>query len=162
MLFPHRSLRLLAVVLCLLGGEYARAEYDLPAILSFEDAIAPATVSRGAALSLSDTHYKHGTHSLCYTWHKQETYLSIRQPIAYEQTKTVNTDNSVYSFVFWMYLEQPLQDSVLFEFRKGASPAALSAMPHRLQGGVVRGWLSVAICRVRPRKAWTNCVSTRR
>lgn len=118
MLFPHRSLRLFAAALCLLGVECARAEYNHPAILSFEESTAPAMVSRGAALSLSDTHYKHGTHSLCYAWQKRDTYLSIRQPIAYEQKKTVNTDNSVYSFVFWMYLEQPLQDSVLFEFRK--------------------------------------------
>ncbi len=75
-------------------------------------------VSKGGKLEVSDEHYKHGKKSLCYAWRKKDTYLSIKQPIAYEHKKTVNTDNSVYSFVFWVYLEQPLQDSIRFEFRR--------------------------------------------
>ncbi len=88
------------------------SEFNHPEILSFEGAVAPAEGSRGAKLSLSDKHYKHGEKALCYAWRKSGTYLSIRQPIAYEHKKTVNSDNSVYTFIFWMYLEQPLQGSV--------------------------------------------------
>lgn len=91
-------------------------EYQHEGIESFEETVEPAGVTRGGELFLSDRHYKHGKHSLCYQWRKKGTYLSIKQPIAYEHKKTVNTDNSVYSFVFWVYLEQPLQDSIRFEF----------------------------------------------
>ena len=101
-------------------GEFSQLVpiYRDPAILSFEHSVQPFTTSRGGTISVSGDHYKHGCHSLLWSWSREGAYLSVRQPIAYEHHKTVNTDNSVYTFVFWMYLEQPLTDSVRFEFRK--------------------------------------------
>lgn len=106
------------ILCCLLWTVNVYGEFSHPDILSFERSVQPFTASRGGSITTSGDHYKHGCHSLLWSWTREGAYLSVRQPIAYEHHKTVNTDNSVYTFVFWMYLERPLTDSVRFEFRK--------------------------------------------
>lgn len=96
----------------------AWGEYNHPSIISFEESVAPVEASRGGRVRTTEAHYKHGKQSLQWTWNREGAYLSIKQPIDYEYVKTVNTDNSVYTFVFWMYLEKPLTDSLRFEFWK--------------------------------------------
>ncbi|MGN1240542.1 MAG: chondroitinase family protein, partial [Paludibacteraceae bacterium] len=115
----NKRLKLFSCILCcLLWTVNVYGEFSHPDILSFERSVQPFTASRGGSITTSGDHYKHGCHSLLWSWSREGAYLSVRQPIAYEHHKTVNTDNSVYTFVFWMYLEQPLTDSVRFEFRK--------------------------------------------
>lgn len=109
---------ILCLLCCIVKIDFAFAEFSHPDILSFEQSVLPFTASRGGTIRVSGDHYKHGCHSLLWSWSRDGAYLSVRQPIAYEHYKTVNTDNSVYTFVFWMYLEEPLTDSVRFEFRK--------------------------------------------
>ena len=109
---------IVCLLYCIVKIDFAFAEFSHPDILSFEQSVLPFTASRGGTIRMSGDHYKHGCHSLLWSWSRDGAYLSVRQPIAYEHHKTVNTDNSVYTFVFWMYLEQPLTDSVRFEFRK--------------------------------------------
>ncbi|MDY5075688.1 MAG: chondroitinase family polysaccharide lyase [Paludibacteraceae bacterium] len=109
---------IVCLLCCIVKIDFAFAEFSHPDILSFEQSVLPFTASRGGTIRMSGDHYKHGCHSLLWSWSRDGAYLSVRQPIAYEHHKTVNTDNSVYTFVFWMYLEQPLTDSVRFEFRK--------------------------------------------
>ncbi|MDY2942717.1 MAG: chondroitinase family polysaccharide lyase, partial [Paludibacteraceae bacterium] len=115
----NKRLKLFSCILCcLLWTVNVYGEFSHPDILSFERSVQPFTASRGGSITTSGDHYKHGCRSLLWSWTREGAYLSVRQPIAYEHHKTVNTDNSVYTFVFWMYLEQPLTDSVRFEFRK--------------------------------------------
>ena len=109
---------IVCLLCCIVKIDFAFAEFSHPDILSFEQSVLPFTASRGGTIRMSGDHYKHGCHSLLWSWSRDGAYLSVRQPIAYEHHKTVNTDNSVYTFVFWMYLEEPLTDSVRFEFRK--------------------------------------------
>ena len=109
---------ILCLLCCIVKIDFAFAEFSHPDILSFEQSVLPFTASRGGTIRMSGDHYKHGCHSLLWSWSRDGAYLSVHQPIAYEHHKTVNTDNSVYTFVFWMYLEEPLTDSVRFEFRK--------------------------------------------
>ena len=109
---------IVCLLCCIVKIDFAFAEFSHPDILSFEQSVLPFTASRGGTIRVSGDHYKHGCHSLLWSWSRDGAYLSVRQPIAYEHYKTVNTDNSVYTFVFWMYLEEPLTDSVRFEFRK--------------------------------------------
>ena len=109
---------IVCLLCCIVKIDFAFAEFSHPDILSFEQSVLPFTASRGGTIRVSGDHYKHGCHSLLWSWSRDGAYLSVRQPIAYEHHKTVNTDNSVYTFVFWMYLEEPLTDSVRFEFRK--------------------------------------------
>ena len=115
----NRSMKYMLCALCCVLSSIAYAEFNHPDILSFEQGVAPVVASKGARVSISDAHYKHGSRSLQWKWTRQGTYLSVKQPIAYEHHKTVNTDNSVYTFVFWMYLEQALDEPIRFEFLKG-------------------------------------------
>ena len=108
---------ILCALACLLVTTL-HAEFTHPDILSFEDSPAPVVASKGGRVSVTDARYKHGAHALLWTWKQEGAFLSVRQPIAYEHHKTVNTDNSVYTFVFWMYLEQPLDAPLRFEFLK--------------------------------------------
>ena len=109
---------IVCLLCCIVKIDFAFAEFSHPDILSFEQSVLPFTASRGGTIRMSGDHYKHGCHSLLWSWSRDGAYLSVRRSLPYEHHKTVNTDNSVYTFVFWMYLEEPLTDSVRFEFRK--------------------------------------------
>lgn len=93
-------------------------EFTYPDILSFEQGVAPAVEVQNSALSTSLQHYKHGQQSLCWQWKRNKASFAIKAPIAYEKVKTINTDNSLYSFTFWVYSITPIQDSLCVEFLK--------------------------------------------
>lgn len=94
------------------------AEYTHPLILSFEGGADGFVAGKGSKIAISAEHYKHGGKSLCWKWSHAGASIQIETPIAYERVKTVNTDNSLYSFVFWLYMEQPIAGKMRFEFLK--------------------------------------------
>lgn len=90
-----------------------------PAILSFENGVAPALAGRGSHLTVSDQHYKHLTHSLEWTWNAPGAQWFVQQPVDYKPHDASSKNNSIATFVFWVYSEKPLKDQKLtVEFLK--------------------------------------------
>lgn len=112
---------ILYIVSVLISASLSAADYrefSNPHILSFEQGTAPAEARCGSRLSISTEHYKHGTQSLCWQWHRRNASIYIPGAIDYERVKTVNTDNSLYSFSFWIYNPAPIADSLQVVFLK--------------------------------------------
>lgn len=110
--------RILSICLFLALAVSLSAEYNNPQILSFENGTDGFVAGKNSKIKTCAAHYKHGHKSLYWQWNKAEASISIKAPIAYERVKTVNTDNSLYSFVFWLYLEQAMPGTMRFEFLK--------------------------------------------
>lgn len=116
----------LMVSVSLLAADYR--EFANPHILSFEQGTAPAEARCGSRLSVSTEHYKHGTQSLCWRWHRRNASIRIPGAIDYERVKTINTDNSLYSFSFWIYNPAPVADSLQVVFLKRGRECCSFAM----------------------------------
>lgn len=109
-----------ALALCLLPLSLMAQwrEFDYPNILSFEQGTTPAVEVKNSRLSTTTNHYKHGHKSLCWQWTHKGGIMAINGPVAYEKVKTVNTDNSLYSFSFWVYNPAAIKDSLCVQFLK--------------------------------------------
>ncbi len=92
-------------------------EFTHPDLLSFEDGVHPAKTKGESVLTISSHHYKHGKSSLHWQWTQMNSSWEINQPIPYTQQNPFN-DNSVSTFVFWVYAPQLLNGKLLFEFYK--------------------------------------------
>ena len=129
----------LLVSVSVFGNGYR--EFDNPQILSFERGTTPAKALCGSRLSVSTSHYKHGAQSLCWQWHRRGAALCIPGTIPYERVKTVNTDNSMYSFSFWLYNPAAVDDSLQVDFLKAGRVCCRFAMCLNFTGWRA-GWLA--------------------
>lgn len=94
-------------------------QYTHPSIISFENAITPAQGDGHSQLSNSNEHFKHFGTSLNWKWDAPCAQWSIKQPINYQPRDPKSKDNSVSTFVFWMYSRTPLKEAKLkIEFLK--------------------------------------------
>ena len=87
-------------------------------VLSFEDGTAPAIAGSRSSLTISDLHYKLGTHSLLWQWKRPAASLSITGEIPYMKENPDPKETSVSTFVFWVYSERPLEGALRFSFLK--------------------------------------------
>ena len=87
-------------------------------VLSFEDGTAPAIAGSRSSVTISDLHYKLGTHSLLWQWRRPCAYLSIPGEIPYMKENPDPKETSVSTFVFWVYSERPLEGALRFSFLK--------------------------------------------
>lgn len=110
--------RLFFFVWVLLCSISLYAEFKHPDIISFEEGVEPAVATRGAnKLTTSTAHFKHGEQSLQWSWKANASAISIHEDIPYVK-RSLSDDNKLYTFLFWIYLEEPLRDSLRFEFFK--------------------------------------------
>ena len=107
---PWLAFGLLLPVCAIVRGEEAGYE-------SFEDRV-PAyfVATRSESLRLSSWHSKHGKSSLRWDWLKGEE-LVIHHSIG-DVSRVGGFYNSA-SFSVWVYLERPVADALVFEFREG-------------------------------------------
>lgn len=115
-----RNLILLAVASVMALSTQAQPVRDVvdERILSFETSAAPFVASKGSDLTISDAHYKHGSHSVRWTWTQADAQLRIGAPVGYLAQNPNPRETSVSTFVFWVYAPR-MQDATLrFEFRK--------------------------------------------
>ncbi len=93
-------------------------EFAHPAIISFETGVFPAATSGKSELNTSGDHFKHGQKSLQWKWSETDATLSFVQNIPYA-AQNPHGDNSVATFVFWLYsLRQLPEAKLIFEFLK--------------------------------------------
>ena len=90
-----------------------------PAYESFEEGVPTCfTATRAGSLSISPWHSKQGKSSLRWDWSKGEEVL-IRHGIGDLSRRGGLGDSNRPSFAVWVYMEQPLPDALVFEFREG-------------------------------------------
>jgi chondroitin-sulfate-ABC endolyase/exolyase len=99
---------------------------------SFENGIpAHFTASRGDSLSLSSWHYKHGENSLRWDWQTGDE-LVIRHGIGAPARRGEFSARA--SFSVWLYMEEPMQGELLFEFREGETVTGSFRFPLQFTG----------------------------
>lgn len=113
------------VILCLLllcgWGIKAQTtmlnDYD-GRLLSFEESASPFEVDSMSELSISDQHYKHGTHSALWRWSGNNAQIVLCKEIGYQSKNPNPKETSVSTFVFWLYSPKAIEGSLRFEFLK--------------------------------------------
>ena len=111
---------LVALSLCLIQNLYAQPlQFNHSTILSFENSISPAVCDEHSQLSISNEHFKHLSNSLHWKWNTPNALWSIKQNIGYKPRNLKSKDNSVATFVFWVYAKVPIIEGKLkVEFLK--------------------------------------------
>ena len=102
-------------------------EYD-----SFEEGV-PAyfTATRAQSLSISPWHSKQGSNSLRWDWSKGEE-LVIHHGIG--DVARVGGYRCKASFAVWVYMERPVSDALVFEFRQGEKVTGSFRFPLEFAG----------------------------
>jgi chondroitin-sulfate-ABC endolyase/exolyase len=106
-----------------------QAEYE-----SFEDGV-PAyfAATRAGSLGISPWHSKHGKSSLRWEWSKGEE-LVIHHGIGdVSRAGGLNNSNKA-SFAVWVYLEKPISDALVFQFREGEKVTGFFRFPLEFTG----------------------------
>jgi chondroitin-sulfate-ABC endolyase/exolyase len=99
---------------------------------SFEDGV-PAyfAATRGESLSISPWHSKQGSNSLRWDWSKGEE-LVIHHGIG--DVARVGGYRCRASFAVWVYMEEPISDALVFEFREGEKVTGSFRFPLEFTG----------------------------
>ena len=106
-----------------------QAEYE-----SFEEGVpAHFTATRAESLSVSSWHSKQGKNSLRWDWTKGEA-LVIRHGIGDISRKGGIGKGARASFAVWAYMEQPVSDALVFEFREGEKVIGCFRFPLEFTG----------------------------
>ena len=102
----------LALAICAAAQDLQGVYYE-----SFESGIPDYfTATRPDSLSISPWHYKEGAGSLQWDWHAGEELL-ISHGIG--DVDRVGGYRCKAAFSVWLYMEEPVADAVVFEFREG-------------------------------------------
>ncbi|WP_422661181.1 chondroitinase family polysaccharide lyase [Paenibacillus sp. EC2-1] len=85
----------------------------------FENSV-PKTfkAEKGDTIELDGSHSKDGTHSLKWNYSKGSK-LIVNEKIGFSPYISNNQDQSISSFVVWVYNENPVNDTVTFQFGRG-------------------------------------------
>ena len=87
-------------------------------LLSFESAEVPSFISgTNSGLSISDQHYKDGTHSLQWKFQPGSS-ITIDKDLKFEKKDPTGVDKYLSAFVVWIYNEKPIAQTMQFEFLK--------------------------------------------
>lgn len=87
-------------------------------LLSFEESALPFVGDSSSKLSISDQHYKHGSHSARWQWSRDGAQISILKSIPFLKENPNPKETSVSTFVFWVYAPKSLDGELRFEFLK--------------------------------------------
>ncbi len=122
---------IMALTLVLAACTVARGEKDTYCE-TFEDGI-PAyfSATRSESLGTSPWHYKQGSQSLRWDWTDGEA-LVIRHGIG--DIARTGGYHCRASFSVWMYVEAPMSDALVFEFREGETVTGFFGFPLEFTG----------------------------
>ncbi|MFB9898411.1 chondroitinase family polysaccharide lyase [Hallella seregens] len=91
-------------------------------------------------LSVSDAHFKNGSHSLCWDYQGQGV-LSLKKKLRFEAKDATGRDNYLSAFIVWVYNEKPQADSIVFRFLKDGRTCCSFPMYVNF-----KGWRGVWVC----------------
>ena len=87
-------------------------------IFSFESGTESAYSGKGSSLSISDEHYKLGSHSLMWEWDSPKATISLNGEVPYLPKHPNPKEKSVSTFVFWIYSPEVLDGKIRVSFLK--------------------------------------------
>lgn len=87
-------------------------------ILSFENGTENVRTGKGSHLSVSDEHNKLGHNSLMWEWKRPKATISFKGEVPYLPKHPNPKEQSVSSFVFWVYSPEILDGELTFTFLK--------------------------------------------
>ena len=126
-----RLLKRAAGVLFGVGTAWAQQAVDYE---SFEDGVPDYfTATRSHSLAISQRHSKQGTRSLLWDWLSGEA-LVIRHGIGDLSRAGGLGQRNRPSFAVWVYVEEPIPDALVFEFREGENVAGSFRFPLAFTG----------------------------
>jgi chondroitin-sulfate-ABC endolyase/exolyase len=73
---------------------------------------------KGATIGIDNHHSKDGKHALKWNYTKGSKLL-VKEKIGYTPFVSNNQDQSIRTFVVWVYNEKPVNDTVTFQFGRG-------------------------------------------
>ena len=118
-------------------------------MFSFEDPQVPECISATRSqLSISDTHYKDGKHSLKWTF-EPGGVLELKKDLKFEKKDLTGKDLYLSAFIIWVYNEEPQDATIEFEFLKDVLRFLLESIS---AVGVLHGFATNGICRVLRKK----------
>ena len=126
--------RMFMAFVCVLSAGAMASDQQGVYYESFEDGV-PAyfAATRAESLSLSPWHGKHGKKSLRWEWSKGDE-LVIRHGIGDVARRGGLTNRNKASFAVWVYVEEPIPDALVFEFREAKRVTGFFRFPLEFTG----------------------------
>lgn len=110
-------------------------------MFSFEESQVPACItSTQSQVSISDSHYKDGKHSLKWTF-QPGGILEIKKDLKFEKKDPTGKDLYLSAFIVWIYNEQPQDTTIEFQFLKDGKKC--TSFPFGIN---FKGWRAAWVC----------------
>ena len=110
-------------------------------MFSFEESKIPDYITGvNSQLSISDTHYKDGKHSLKWTF-EPGGVLELKKDLKFEKKDPMGKDLYLSAFIIWVYNEEPQDATIEFEFLKDGKKC--TSFPFGIN---FRGWRAAWVC----------------
>lgn len=134
---------LLSVITASIDAQVTQSER----LLSFEEATVPTYIQcTQSSTSISDIHYKDGTHALEWNY-KPGATLSVKKDLKFERKIPGNRDLYLSAFIVWVYNEQAQDKTITFEFLKDGK--LCTSFPFHIN---FKGWRGAWVCYERDMK----------
>ena len=110
-------------------------------MFSFEESKIPDYITGvNSQLSISDTHYKDGKHSLKWVF-EPGGVLELKKDLKFEKKDPTGKDLYLSAFIIWVYNEEPQDATIEFEFLKDGKQC--TSFPFGIN---FRGWRAAWVC----------------
>ena len=110
-------------------------------MFSFEESKIPDYITGvNSQLSISDTHYKDGKHSLKWTF-EPGGVLELKKDLKFEKKDPTGKDLYLSAFIIWVYNEEPQDATIEFEFLKDGKKC--TSFPFGIN---FSGWRAAWVC----------------
>ena len=110
-------------------------------MFSFEDPQVPECISATRSqLSISDTHYKDGKHSMEWAFNPGAV-LELKKDLKFEKKDPTGKDLYLSAFIVWIYNEEPQKATIEFEFLKDGKKC--TSFPFGIN---FKGWRAAWVC----------------
>lgn len=86
-------------------------------LLSFEEGVPQELSGTQSKLSISEEHYKDGTHSLRWSY-EPGAVLSLKKDLKFEPKDPTGKDTYLSAFIVWVYNEKAVDKKITFQFLK--------------------------------------------
>ena len=110
-------------------------------MFSFEESKIPDYITGvNSQLSISDTHYKDGKHSLKWVF-EPGGVLELKKDLKFEKKDPTGKDLYLSAFIIWVYNKEPQDATIEFEFLKDGKQCTSFPL-----GINFRGWRAAWVC----------------
>lgn len=109
-------------------------------LLSFEEGVPQELSGSNSKLSITEEHYKDGTHSLRWTY-EPGAVLSLKKDLKFEPKDPTGKDTYLSAFIVWVYNEKAIDKKITFQFLKDGK--VCTSFPFGIN---FTGWRAAWVC----------------